>query len=46
MVGRLRFGGFSEREVSREKERENIWIKYDYDGRIFLMECLEGWWEK
>ena len=46
MVGRLKFKSFSEREVSRETETENIWIKYDYDGRIFYMECLEGWWEK
>ena len=42
MVGRLKFRNFSKREVSREKERESIWMEYDHDGRIFFMECLEA----
>ena len=44
LLGRLKFESFSKKDISRDKERESIWIKYDYDGRIFFMECLEAWW--
>ena len=36
MLGRLKFKSFSKKDVSRDKERESIWIKYDYDDRIFF----------
>ena len=42
MLGRLKFGSFSKKDVSRDKERESTWIKYDYDSRIFFLECLEA----
>ena len=44
LLGRLKFRSFSKKDVSRDKERESTWIKYDYDSRIFFLECLEAWW--
>ena len=44
LLGRLKFGSFNKKEVSTEKERGSIWIKYDYDGRIFFKKCLEVRW--